>query len=271
MSSHDAAPPAKPRVSPRRNFPGARAIGALVLREMATSYGRSPGGYLWAILEPVGAIAVLTMAFSLLLRSPGLGVSFAMFYATGMMPFLMYNSIQGKVAGSLTYSKALLAYPTVTYVDALLARFILDVITKLLVGYIVLGGCMILFETRVTLDLPVILEAYALAACLGLGIGTLTCYVFTRFPVTRQAWSILTRPLFLISCIFYLYETIPEPYRGYLWYNPLVHIVGLMRRGFYPTYDATYVSQVYVMVISLVCLAVGLLLLRRYHTELLNM
>ena len=73
-----------------------------------------------------------------------------------------------------------------------------------------------------------------------------------------------------MSCIFYLYDTIPEPYRGYLWYNPLVHIVGLMRAGFYPEYDAYYVSRTYVLTVALVSLALGMLLLRRFHTDLLQ-
>ncbi|MBN9889812.1 ABC transporter permease [Salipiger abyssi] len=270
MSSQDFAPPARPNASPNRSFPGARAIGALILREMATSYGRSPGGYIWAILEPVAGIALLTIVFSGFLRSPGLGVSFPIFYATGMMPFMMYMGTQGKVASALKYSKPLLAYPTVTFVDAILGRFILDVMTKLLVSYIVFGGIMIAFETRTIPDYPLILEAFALAALLGAGIGTLNCFLFTRFPLFQQAWGILTRPLFILSCIFYLYDTVAEPFRSYLWYNPLIHIVGLMRKGFYPTYDATYVSRFYVLTISLVCLAVGMLLLRRFHTDLMH-
>ncbi|MCP4240181.1 MAG: ABC transporter permease, partial [bacterium] len=171
---------------------------------------------------------------------------------------------------ALNFSKPLLAYPTVTFVDAIFGRFILDVMTQLLVSYIIFGGIMLIYETRTTLDFPLIFESFALAALLGLGLGTLTCYAFTRFPLAQRAWGIITRPLFIISCIFYLFDTIPEPYRSYLWYNPLVHVVGLMREGFYPEYDAYYVSRIYVLGISLVSLALGLLLLRRYHAELMH-
>ena len=270
MSSEDFAPPARPTTATKRSFPGARAIGALILREMATSYGRSPGGYLWAVLKPIGGIAVMTVVFSAFLRSPGLGENFPIFYATGMLPFVMYVGLQGKIASALNFSKPLLAYPTVTFVDAIFGRFILDVMTQLLVSYIIFGGIMLIYETRTTLDFPLIFESFALAALLGLGLGTLTCYAFTRFPLAQRAWGIITRPLFIISCIFYLFDTIPEPYRSYLWYNPLVHVVGLMREGFYPEYDAYYVSRIYVLGISLVSLALGLLLLRRYHAELMH-
>ncbi|MBE9640240.1 ABC transporter permease [Salipiger pacificus] len=262
--------PAPETVSGRRSFPGPRSVAALILREMATSYGRSPGGYIWAILEPIGGIVMLSLAFSAFLRSPALGVNFPMFYATGMLPFVMYTELQGKIASSLNFSKPLLAYPTVTFLDAIAGRFILGVMTKLLVSYIIFGGIMLLYDTRVTLDFLHIFQSFALAALLGLGLGTLTCYVFTRFPMAQQAWGIVTRPLFLVSGIFYLFETIPHLYQGYLWYNPLVHVIGIMRKGFYPTYDANYASPVYVLSIALISLTLGLLLLWRYHAEILN-
>ena len=53
MTVKNFAPPTKPDLPTNRRFASFRAIGALILREMATSYGRSPGGYIWAILEPV--------------------------------------------------------------------------------------------------------------------------------------------------------------------------------------------------------------------------
>ena len=53
---------------PRRRLASARAIGALILREMSSSYGRSPGAYVWAILEPVAGIALLSLVFVLTLQ-----------------------------------------------------------------------------------------------------------------------------------------------------------------------------------------------------------
>lgn len=267
--SHDTTLP-QPARPPRRRFASLRAIGALILREMSTTNGRSPGGYLWAVLEPVGGIALLSLVFAAAFRNPPLGISFPMFYATGMLLFLMFTDIHNKVAQALSYSRQLLAYPTVTFLDAILARFVLNLITQLMVGYIILMGCLILFETRVTPNLGIIVQAYALTALLAVGIGVLNCYLFTRFEVMQQAWSILMRPMFIISGIFFLFEAIPEPYADILWFNPLIHVIGLMRQGFYSTYDAVYVSTLYVCGLSLVCMALGLTLLRRHHRDLLT-
>ena len=254
----------------RRRFASLRAVTALMLREMGTTYGRSPGGYLWAVVEPAAGIALLSVIFSIGFRAPALGISFPMFYATGMLPFLMFSIVVNKVAQSLNFSRPLLAYPTVTFMDALIGRFVLNMLTQLMVAYVVLTSILLLFETRITPDYSVIVQAFALTALLSLGIGTLNAYLMTQLPVWQQAWNIIMRPMFLVSCIFFLFETIPQPYREYLWGNPLVHLVGLMRRGFYGTYDAPYVSVGYVITISLVSLTFGLVFLRRFHRDLLN-
>ena len=242
---------------------------ALMLREMSTTYGRSPGGYIWAILEPAAGVALLSLVFSLAFRSPPLGVNFPIYYATGLIPFICFNDISQKVATSLKFSKQLMAYPTVTFVDAILARFLLGAITQLLIGYVIFFGIMTVFETRVMPDLPTIAMAYALVMLLGLGIGVLNCFLMSRFDIWQRIWLIATRPLFIISGIFFLFESIPVPYRDWLWYNPILQIIGLMRRGFYPSYDATYVSVSYLAGIGMLSLVAGLFLLYRYHRDIL--
>lgn len=265
-------PPQRPAVGrsiPR--FATLRSIAALILREMSTSYGRSPGGYLWAVVEPAAGIALLTAIFSIGFRSPALGESFAMFYATGMLPFITFTEVVGKLGQAMNYSRPLLAYPRVTFLDTIIARFLLNMMTQVLVSYIVIGTILMGFETRVLMDLGTIARAYMLTGLLALGMGTFNCFMMLRYDLYQRAWSILMRPLFLLSCVIFLFGSIPQPYRDWLWYNPLVHVIGLMRRGFYPNYDAPYVSETYVVLFSLVALVVGLVLLRRDHKNALEM
>ena len=270
MTENPAPLPASARRYPRRRFATPRAVMALILREMATTYGRSPGGYLWAVLEPVAGIALLSLIFSNAFASPPLGINFAIFYATGMLPFLMFTDISNKMATALMFSKQLLAYPSVTFIDALAARFILNLLTQLMVGYLLFSGIMLSMETRVLPNYAVIVQAYMLTAALALGIGTLNAFLFTRFRVWQRVWGVLMRPMFIISGIFILPESIPEPYGSWLLNNPLVHVIGIMRRGFYSSYEAPYASPLYVLAVSGITLVLGLVFLRRYHLDLIN-
>jgi capsular polysaccharide transport system permease protein len=267
-----AAPRLRPAVGAARRFRTGRTVSALMLREMSTTYGRTPGGYLWAILEPVLGIALLTVILSvgLRVRTPGLGTSFPLFFATGVLPFQMFNKVANKTARALIFSRPLLRYPGVTWVDAILARAILNTLTYMLVFALVIGGLLAVFDTRTILDWPPILAALAMTVGLALGIGVLNCYLFAAFPLWESLWDIATTPLFLISGIFFLYDSLPRFAQDVLWWNPIIHIVGMMRRGFYPTYDAAYVAPAYVFGLSAGLLVLGMLLLHRFHKDILQ-
>lgn len=247
-----------------------RAIFALMLREMSTTYGKSAMGYLWALVEPIAALALLSVVFGLMLRSPPLGTNFPLFFASGFLVFQIYSNVGNKVASSVQFSKSLLEFPAVTPLDAILARFALNFLTQILVIYIILTGIVVIYGLRVHLDLSAMLLSVLMAGTLALGIGTFNCYLFVAFPSYVSVWAIANRPMFIISGILFLYDDVPQPFRDILWYNPLVHVVGQMRAGIYPSYDASYVSAPYVMGLALALFAIGLVVLRRNLRDALN-
>jgi capsular polysaccharide transport system permease protein len=266
-----SAPPAlEPVHRNTRRFATMRTIVALILREMSTRYGRTPGGYIWTVLEPLAAILFLSIGFSLMLRSPSLGNSFLLFYATGYMPFDVYTTLSRTCRHAIGFSRPLLRYPAVTWVDALLARVFLNGITSVFNTFLLLGGILLVVDTHVILDPKPIFLSLSLAILLSVGIGAVNAVLTNFFPVWEVIWNVINRPLFIASGIFFLYDDMPAYAQDILWYNPLIHIVGLMRRGFYASYSAAYVSEIYVLSLGLGLTAFGLLLLTRYNRDILN-
>ncbi|MAW08481.1 MAG: sugar ABC transporter permease [Halobacteriovoraceae bacterium] len=271
FTARTEVPPAQvPKASTNRKFASLRTIAALILREMSTTYGRTPGGYIWAILEPLAAILFMSLGFSLVMRSPSLGSSFLLFYASGYLPFSLYMSISNMTAKAIRFSSGLLKYPAVTWVDALLARFLLNSVTQILVGAILILGILALEDAHAVFSAPPVLEALGLAMLMALGVGTVNCVLIGLFPIWDTVWSIITRPLFLASGVLFIYEDLPVTAQKILWYNPLMHITGLLRTGIFPTYSANYVSPLYVVTIALTLLTLGLILMGLYHRDVLN-
>lgn len=264
------APPLSPGVRARRSFPTVRTVTALMLREMVTSYGRNPGGYVWAVAEPALGTMLISFIFSLGFKTPALGTHFGLYFACGILPFMMWNGLSSKIGSAINYSKSLLVYPSVTFLDAIIARFVLNLLTELMVSYLVLSFIIIILDAPASLRIERIVLGYAMATALALGVGMINCFVFSMVPVWQRVWSILTRPMFFISGILFLYDTFPQPYRDWLWWNPLVHVVGMVRSGFYARYDATYASPLYVFSLSAILTMAGLLFLRRYHSDILH-
>jgi capsular polysaccharide transport system permease protein len=240
-----------------------RVIAALILREMAASYGRSWGGYVWAILEPAAGIALLAVIFSLALRHPPLGTSFVLFYATGVIPFYLFSSVANTVGSSIQANRGLLTYPVVSALDTIIARLVLETLTFSVVAAILFPLIVTFDRAVVQVDLLPMVVALTLAAALGLGVGMMNAVIGAYWPTWKNLWAVLRRPLFIMSGILFIFADVPQPFQDWLWWNPLVHVVGEMRLGFYATYDGDYISWFYVLVVAFALTAVFGFLLRR--------
>ncbi len=252
------------------SFVNLRVIVALMMREMSTRYGRSAGGYLWALLEPAGMILILAIVFSLALRTPSLGSSFVLFYATGYFAFHFYVELSSFAASAINMNRPLLTYPRVTPIDAIIARALLQFFTLAVAAIIILSGIVAWEEVYTVYDFVAIIKAAAYSSLLGVGVGSTNAVIFAFFPTYINVYRILTRPLFLISGVIFTYEELPGVAQDLLWWNPILHCAGLMRRGFYPTYHASYVSELYVVGLGLGFLTIGLFLVWANKTYLIE-
>jgi len=256
----------RPRVPLQR----LRVLFALVVREMSTKFGRSWGGYFWAVAEPVGGILLLTVAFSLAVHKPPLGTNFALFYATGIIPFYLFSHVTGSVGQAIASNRGLLTYPVVNPLDAVIAKFVTDFLTMVLTGVLVYTIIILNNGLVLSLNFAAIFNGFLLMGLVGLGFGTINCVMFGFWPTWRHIWNVLTRPLFVMSCMFYTFDSLPPRVQAVLWYNPLVHAIGLTRSGFYAGYEPTYVTPVYPLAVSGSLFVIGAYLLRRHRSRLLE-
>ncbi|MGB8812083.1 MAG: ABC transporter permease [Paracoccaceae bacterium] len=254
----------------RVRFQKLRVFAALVLREMTARYGRSFGGYFWAVAEPTGGVVLLALVFSFALYRPPLGNSFMVFYATGIIPFYLYNTTAASAAAAVQANRGLLTYPVVSALDTVLARIFLESLNYVMITVVLFPLLIIWDDAIVDIAPEHIAMSMFMAATLGLGIGTMNCVINGFLPTWRIIWNVLNRPLFIISGVMFPYNMIPEPARSWLWYNPLIHVVGEMRRGFYSSYDGGYISYSLVFAVSLTLFVIGGYLLRRHEGYLIE-
>jgi len=264
-----SSPPSLPAPG-RPRFQRLRVLFALVVREMNVKFGRSSGGYFWAIAQPLGGIMLLSIAFSLALRTPPIGTSFLLFYATGIIPFTMYQAMAGGVSGAIASNKGLLNYPVVSVLDAIFAKFVLNFMTVTLVGLLLFWGIITFQGLHVTLDPAMLVLGTVMASAIGLGVGALNCVLFGFFPTWKNVWAVLTRPLFIVSGIFFTFESAPKAFQEVLWYNPITHAIAVMRAGIFAVYDPQFISLPYVFGLSGGLFVAGAWLARRHAGYLID-
>ncbi|MFQ6240248.1 ABC transporter permease [Sinorhizobium meliloti] len=227
-----------------------RVVSAMIVREMSTRFGSKPGGYIWALLEPVGYIAMMTVIFGAIAHTPALGTNFILFFATGYLGYQLYQAKVAYLGGAIRANKSLLSYPNVAPIDAITARYILQTLTTILVSFVVFSAIFFTLHHSPELNWPLLLGAEFYASLLAVGVGLFNCVMFVRFSIYEQIYGIVTRPMFLLCGVFFLPDEMPHPYRDILLTNPVCHVIMLFRTGFYPEYRAIGLDLPYLTTFS---------------------
>jgi capsular polysaccharide transport system permease protein len=245
----------------------ARVIAALVLRETRTAFGDTQLGYLWAIVNPALSTLVLVLIFSSIGRSPAFGTSFALFFATGILPFQTYSKLSSSLMTAINASRGLLSYPLVNETDILISKYILIVLTYLMI--IIVFFTMIIWGDDAST--PVRVEqcatAFLVLSFLGLGAGTTNAVLFRLWPTWKQLESIISKPLFFLSGIFYVPSDFPTHIVKLLAWNPILHGIEWFREGYYGNYDSVVLSKSYLLTCTIILLLFGFFGERLYRKK----
>lgn len=234
-------------------------VFALVLREMESIQAASRFSLVWALLEPILGLLLLSIIFMVAFPAPPIGESFALFYACGLLPIMFFQDVSQKAAVAVRFSRPLLGFACVSPRDLIVARLIVATAHQTIILFVVMCGLTAINGVIMLTDPATIGAAWVSLVFLSAGFGFLGCWLGSAFPVWPKIWAVLLRPLVLLSGVFFLIDEIATPYREWLLWNPLVHIIARLRGGIYGFYNADYASLGFVTATGLACLFVGLI------------
>jgi ABC-2 type transport system permease protein len=218
-------------------------IWALALKELRVRYKRSTLGFLWALLNPLLMMVVLTLAFSAILHMPVR--QYAVFILSGLMPWTFFAqsmsySVESVVTNGDLLRKVRLAksvFPIAAVISNVL-NFLFSLIPMIA---IILALRFPLHWTWIYIPVP--LTCLFLFA-LGCGFVGAAINVFYRdvshiIQIVLQAW-------FYLSPVMYSIDFLPQKYRTFFRLNPLVYLLNEFRLAIYygqmPTAQSVAVS-----------------------------
>ena len=239
-----------------------RVIHALILRETKSRYGEHKMGFLWAFVEPMLMVGVMVMMFSVIRGDSdrGGGIPVVLFMATGLLPFMVFRDTMQQMVGAIVQNRSLLSFPQVSTFDVLIARALLE-LAVLLVVFVVFMTVLALLGFEVRVERPLgVLGGILLFAMAGTGVGFFLASLSPVMPAIRQfASAVLGRPLFFTSGVFFTADFIPEPARGWLLYNPLLHLSEFTRSAFFHEFETSHASWGYALAWVIGLITLGLL------------
>jgi capsular polysaccharide transport system permease protein len=240
----------------------ARVVWALMLREVRTLYGRHRLGYLWAFLEPL-----LHMGFwfflMMFIRNRVFHVydlSPFIFLATGLVAFFSFRNVASFVQGAISANTALLQFPPVKHVDTILARFLLEASTMVVVATGIFGALIFTQLASWPNDILGVISGIFAMLLLGLGFGAFSSMIVILLPAYVHFTNIINRILYFTSGLFFIPEILPPQALEILKWNPALHGTTIVRSSWSSMYESQYASYTYIFFIAAVLLLLGLLL-----------
>lgn len=242
---------------------------ALLLREALTRLTAGRAQWFWLLLEPVFHAAYLISIFTAIrIHSVG-GIETTLWITVGLLSFFMFRRTAIQTMHGISANKALFSYRQVKPVDTVLVRSALELFTSLLVFAIILSGMGLFGFAVVPAEPLAAFEATAGLWLLGTGVGLIGSVAIELLPELGRLITLAMTPLYFASGIMFAPASVPQPYRGWLLLNPIVHGLDAVRLGFAPHYHAApEQSMSYLFGCGLITLVFGLGLHRRYEWRL---
>lgn len=254
-----------------------RAFGALVhsvrtliLRETMARFGRQDLGYLWAIIEPLIHVIVLSAIFYYIRMRDTLGMNPVLFVATGLIPLFFYLKTFGVLTSALRQNRPLLNHSRVQPMDIYLARSILEFFTQLLVLFLFVSVIYVAFEEfRFGSVFSIFVNLFGLwiiGIGAGLAVGSLVVYA-ESLPNIISGFN---RVIYITSGVFFTLDRMPAQVAEYAAYNPLLHFVDGVRGNFNPLMGGSRVDIFYAYSWAIAILAFGLIADRALRHRVLD-
>jgi capsular polysaccharide transport system permease protein len=240
----------------------ANVIGATIMRELHTRFGRDNIGYLWFFVEPMLLAVGITIAhLATKTAFPG-GLDVASFCVTGYVSYMLFRQNVNRAAGTLEGNKTLLYHKQVTIFDIIFARCLLELAATLTAMMLMLAGITALGLGHMP-DRPLVLfAAMGLMFWFTLGLAMVICAASEWSIIVERLVHPMTYLALPISGMFFLISWAPERLRPVLMLIPFTEIIELVRVGEYEGVDMTYVNLPYIVAWCVGLTIIGLLAIK---------
>jgi len=247
------------RVSLRRSFNiQLRVIGALLMREILTRYGRHNIGFLWLFVEPmmftVGVTALWTVASSM--HESRLPIT--AFALTGYSSVLVWRNTIGRVVGAIQPNSSLMYHRNVKVIDIFISRIILEIVGV---------GMSFIFLALIFLwinwidpieDVSKVIYGWLMLAWFAAALSLLIGAVSERSELIEKIWHPFAYLLMPVSGSAFMIDWLPQRMQEIVLILPMAHGLELIREGFFGSMVHAHYDMGYMAICNLCLTLLGL-------------
>ncbi|MCX2683668.1 ABC transporter permease [Campylobacter sp. MIT 21-1685] len=240
-------------------------VYALFFRELKTRFGANRHlGYIWVVGEPMSVVLTVTIIVTVIREyhhqvMPD-GISIFMFLVTGIVPYFMFRSIVNQLMNGIGANLSLFAYKPVKPIHVFISRTLLEfcIYFIIFISVLFVAGWFFHFDVFPNRFLGVMFCIFLLLAS-GFSLGICFAIIWHFFEPLRTLLAYFSIIFYWCSGVIFPTWLMPRPLLDVFYYNPLLHIMELLRSNFfqnYPLQDAY--TYTYALFWIMVVLFIGL-------------
>ena len=240
-----------------------RVVGALILREMITRYGRRNIGFLWLFIEPALFTLIITIFWTATRSVHGSDLPIVAFALTGYSAVQLWRNLPGRCIGAIASNRSLLHHRQVTVIDLYASRLALEIMAATMA----FGLLAIVFAVAGFVEWPEdvmqVLIGWLLLAWFGIGLALVMAGLADRFAVVGRLWPPLSYVLFPLSGTAFIVDALPSGLQEVVLWLPMLNALEFLREGWFGSVMRAHYDIGYVAVFNLVLLLFGLSFVRQ--------
>lgn len=237
-------------------------IGALLLREVITRYGRHNIGAMWLFVEPMLFTLGVSALWSIAKIHAFTNIPEIAFAITGYSSVLVWRNASARCLRAIEPNLSLMYHRNVKVLDIFVARILLELLGAsasvcVLTVFFSLIGMM-----QWPVDLIPVLGGWLLLCWFATALGFTVGAISERSEAFERIWHVVTYLMFPLSGAGFMVQWLPSHFQKVVLWIPMVNGVEMIRKGYFGAIIKTYPDTEYLILVDLILTFVGLLMVR---------
>ncbi len=238
-----------------------RVIGALLMREIMTRYGRNNLGFLWLLLDPIVFTVGAVLLFNTFHSSMEMKTQVIPFIFLGYSGLILWRTCPTRGIKAIESNRVLMYHRQVKVQDVFFARMILE-IAGVTAAFII---CFVSMISLGLVDYPknmlLLITGWILLGWFGAALGIVLGCLSEYSDMVERIWHPAGYFMLPISGTFFMVSWLPQYLQEWALLVPMVNCVEMLRGGYWGESVQTNYDIFYVSVVCLVLTLAGLILM----------
>ena len=235
-----------------------RVIGALILREIITRYGRHNIGFFWLFVEPMLFTLGVTLLWAGMKLNHVSSLPITAFAVTGYSGILLWRNMPGRLIASIEPNLSLMYHRYVKIFDIFISRLVIE-FTGATISFIVLT---LVFWTMGWMKLPEdllqVMAGWLMLTWFGCALAIWLGALSDQYHLVEKLWHPAAYIIMPLSGAGFILTSMPTSVQDILLYLPTVNAMEYIREGFFGSLVVSRYDMAYMAGCNLVITLLGL-------------